>query len=194
MKKNLLKPALIAVIVCLSASITFAQDQMFKKDDLDVSVGLGFGSPWISSGYSTILPPSRVSAEYGLRDDWGPGVFGVGGFVGATAYKYRYSMYGYEYGYNYFTVMIAARAAYHYTFVDKLDTYAGSHLGFKITSSKDKSDNTYYDLSDPEDSFVPVLDFFAGAKYYFSDTFAAYAEVGSGIAYFNMGISLKFKM
>lgn len=191
MRRNYLKLALLGIIVCVSASITFAQDQMFKKDDLDVSVGLGFGSPWISSGYSTILPPSRVSVEYGLRDDWGPGVFGVGGFVGATAYKYRYEWAGYEYGYNYFAVMVAARAAYHYTFVDKLDTYAGSHLGFMVTTSSDVSDNNYYDV-EPDDSFVPVLDFFAGAKYYFTNTFAAYAEVGSGIAYFNMGVSFKF--
>ena len=38
-----------------------------------------------------------------------------------------------------------------------------------------------------------VVPGFVGARYYFSDKFAGLAELGWGIAYFNIGIALKVK-
>lgn len=73
--------------------------------------------------------------------------------------------------------------------MDKFDTYAGALLGYDIVSAKEVGDvpGTY----NATESSVR-LDLFVGGRYYFTDRFAAMAEIGYGIAYLNLGVALKF--
>jgi hypothetical protein len=172
-----------------------AQDQVFKKSDKDFSVGVGFGSSYIYSGYSIAVPPIVATFDLGLRDDWGPGVFGVGAYISSSLYTYRSTnpYTGQSYGYNYTTFILGGRATYHYTFVDKLDTYGGVILGFRINASSETGDHSIIS-SDPDNSFDLVHTPFAGVKYYFTPGFSVYNELslGWGIPYFSLGVTFKF--
>jgi hypothetical protein len=183
MKNHSLKTLLFVFLGAFSMTL-FAQDQVFQKNDKDLSFGIGFGTPWGIAGYSTVLPPLGVNFDYALRDDWGPGVFGVGGYAGLSSYKYTY----FGFNANYTTIMLTARATYHYTFVDNLDTYGGAQLGFRAVSSSGDDFGTF----DPGGPNNVVNSLFVGARYYFSDEFAAYSELAWDIAFFTIGITYKF--
>lgn len=72
-----------------------------------------------------------------------------------------------------------------------MDTYAGAMLGYNIVSSKYYGDNEYSSSSKASGSAL-TYSVFAGARYYFKDNLAVFAEVGYGIAALELGIAYKF--
>ena len=78
---------------------------------------------------------------------------------------------------------------YHFVdLVDKLDLYGGITLGAKIYTY-----SYYGGYEDSNKASMGLLDeFFAGARYYFTDNFAVMGELGYGIAWLKAGVSLKF--
>jgi hypothetical protein len=171
MKKLLLS----LIVVCFSLSHLNAQDDMLVKGDKVVNLGIGFSSYWYGS---TVIPPVSGSFEMGIVDGLiqGKGSVGVGGYLGYSSYKWL--------GYKSRNITIGARGAFHYPLVENLDTYAGVILGYNIYSDNDPYDTYNYG------NFVSGE--FIGARYYFSDSFAAMAEVGFGIFNLNLGVALKF--
>ena len=77
--------------------------------------------------------------------------------------------------------------------LDKLDTYGGAILGFRITNESAYGDHPVAS-SDPDGSFDMVHTPFVGAKYYFTESLSAYNEIslGWGIPYFTLGVTFKF--
>lgn len=166
----------------------------FEVGQHNLGLGMGFGTVWINGyGYSSTLPPVSVDYEIGIRDDIGPGIISVGGYFGVSGYKYRYSFA--NYGYNYTSIMLLGRSAYHYEFVENLDTYAGFSLGFRINTSKEYGDfpTTGSAYEDTQAGVRFVGDLYTGAKYYFTPTFAAFAELGYGNSIFRLGVNFKLK-
>lgn len=172
---------------------SYAQTPTFSESDLVFNLGVGIGTSLYSgSYYNSTLPPLSISGEYGVKDDFiTEGMtLGIGGYFGIAGSKYEYNGFGYEYGYKYTYTVIGARGVVHYPFVDKLDTYAGLMLGYNIVSGKETGDwpgNTNYTATDGGVNFS----IYAGARYYFTENFAAMAELGYGIAYLNLGIAFK---
>ena len=169
-------------LFCLISVPVSAQIPTFSKGDNLVSLGVGFGGTWYSGygfGWSGVNRTPAISASYELCiidylwDD--KSSIGVGGIFGYSAVKWKNSNYRID------NFLIGARGALHYTFVDKLDTYAGFMMGYKFVS-----DNTDYRYGN-----AFATDFFAGARYYLANNFAAFAEVGYW-TFFNIGFSLKF--
>ncbi len=190
MKKPL---KIFAIGLLLVMSLTSLQAQLFDKGDKVLSFGVGLGSTYYAFGtyYHTTVPPIFVAGDYCIREDLGPGNLGVGGFLGYSAYKYEYDAFGYDYGWKYSTLIIAARGTYHFVdLVDKLDLYGGVLIGAKIVTDKEFGDATGSDYS--VNNSGPVYDIFAGARYYFTDNFAVMGELGYGIAWLKVGISLRF--
>lgn len=187
MKKIIL--SLLSVFLVMSMSA-----QVFKKDDKVLNVGIGLGSTLYSgSGYKTTVPPLSASFEYGIIDNLFDenSSIGVGGYFGYTASKYEWN-YGYnlgKYEYKYSSAIIAARGTFHYQFVDNLDTYTGLSLGYNVVSSKSDHKDLGSYKADASSVFVG---WYAGARYYFNESFAAMAEVGYDVAYLNIGIAYKF--
>ncbi len=72
--------------------------------------------------------------------------------------------------------------------VDKLDTYAGVLLGYNIVSVKDIG-TTQIGYSSNGSS--GIFSAYVGGRYYFNDKFAGMVELGTGIAYLNLGIAVK---
>lgn len=190
MKKITLVLAVIGFAFCTPK----ANAQTFDKGTNVLNLTVGFGSGIYSgTGYS-VSPAFGASFEHCFWDELINGDFsiGIGGYFGFQTSKYSYGSWnGKEYGYKYTSMIPAARGTFHWTYVENLDLYAGVHLGANIQSNSEYGDwPTNYRWS--TDSGGPYFGGFVGARYYFSDLFGVTAEIGSGIAYLNLGVALKF--
>ncbi|MEM1328325.1 MAG: outer membrane beta-barrel protein [Bacteroidota bacterium] len=155
----------------------------FQQGDIDINAGVGLIRTFYS-GASTVLPPLSISGEYGINDK-----ISVGGFMGfSTA---RESWYGADYNYSFF--ILGARASYHFTIWEQLDTYGGLMLGYnKVSVSYDDafgSDFIDYDVA----ADAMALSAYVGARYPISDKFTVYGELGYGISVLNIGASFKLQ-
>lgn len=172
----------------LSFTALQAQESMFNLGDKVVSAGIGFGSTLYSGTYySRGVPPISLSYEQAIKDEiFEKGVIGVGGWLGYTSYKYDYLGWGYKYT----NFIIGAMGAFHYPLVDKLDTYLGIGLGYNIVSANEFGVDAGWDYSASSGGFVFAG--MVGARYYFTDAIAVFAQAGYGISYFTLGVSFRF--
>ncbi len=172
----------------LLSSTLNTKAQLFDQGDVVLSMGLGVGATYIAWGtyYKTSFPPIFIAGDYCLRENLGPGNLGVGAILSFSSYKYDVPYY--DWGYKATTILFGSRGTYHFTdLVDKLDLYAGLGLGVEIYSF-----NNYGGYDYDEGSVGLYDEFFAGARYYLTDNFAGMAELGYGLAWFKIGVSLKF--
>jgi len=187
MKKHLFLTLAISFGMIVSAS---AQQPTFLKGDNVVSLGVGLGGylgtgNWTGTGVKK-TPLLTASFDHCIIDNLfdEKSSIGVGGLIGYKSIKwvdYWKSTY----------FVLGARGTFHYALVDKLDTYAGLHLGYDIANSKwigsgSSHGHTTYGAS----GFS--YGFFAGARYYFTDAIAVFAELGYGYSVLNVGVSFKF--
>ena len=193
MKKGI-RIAVLSLALVLCIPFTSLNAQLFDEGDKVVSFGVGLGATYyvLGSAYSTTLPPLFVAGDYCFREDLGPGNLGLGAYFGISGYKSEYHYIGLDdYGYKYTSIIFGARGTYHFTdLVDKLDLYGGVMIGPEIVINKYYGEDVA-DHSSPDGSGI-AYDVFAGARYYLTDNFAGMAEMGYGIAWFKLGVSLKF--
>ena len=178
--KTMKMVAFSMLVALMSATALKAQ----TKGDNVVGFGIGFGgtiySGYYGSGISRI-PTLSVNYEHFIVDNlWDEnssiGVGGILGYASASTDYWKSS-----------NIIIGGRGALHYQFTDKLDAYTGLMLGYDVASFKWKG----FDYgSSSAGGFT--YSWFLGGRYYFSDTFAAFAELGYGIAVFNVGVAMKF--
>ena len=113
----------LAVALLFAGMAGAAQAQeVFGKGDKALNIGIGLGST--ISG--TTIPPITASLDFGVADrliNGNNGSISVGGLLCYTGSfnDYVTTHYG----------IIGARGAFHYQFVDKLDTYAGLLLEYR---------------------------------------------------------------
>ncbi|GAB1419375.1 hypothetical protein MASR2M12_21400 [Bacteroidales bacterium] len=179
------------LVFLVAAGMLHAQESTFGKGDKVLNLGVGLLSGLYSgTGYTSKIPPISASLEYGIADDvLDVGSIGVGGYLGYSAAKWETTYFGGSYGWKYSSFLLGARGSFHYPLVDKLDTYAGIMLGYNIVSSSEIGNvQTGYSAS----TSAAFFSGYAGARYYFNEKFGVMGEVGTGIAYLNLGIALKF--
>ncbi len=180
----------IAALTCITGS---AQESTFNSGDIVFNAGIGFGtSLYRGAEYNSFLPPVSLSGEYGIVDDFltDDMTLGIGGYLGFAGSEFRSTFLGSTYGWRYNYTVLGGRAAVHYPLVDKLDTYGGVMLSYNIVSSKEIGDiPSGGDFSAASGGLEFSL--YVGGRYYFSEKFAAMAELGYGIAYINLGVALK---
>jgi hypothetical protein len=176
------KLLMFIVLVTFSVASLTAQETTFNKGDKVLNLDLGLGSAIYSGvGYSSVVPPLSASLEIGIVDNiLEKGSVGVGGYLGFSSHKTSY--------WRSTSIIIGPRGAFHYALVDKLDTYAGLIIGYNVYSSKWIGSG--FEINDASSGGI-VSSEFIGARYYFSDSFAANAELGVGISYLSIGVSLK---
>jgi len=174
------KVIFLAVMAVMAFSPIYAQQ--FSVGSNAVNLGIGFGTAL--GGMGTGRPAISASFERGIWEA-GPGVISLGGYIGNTGFTYKSG--GEKYTWNY--TIIGARGAYHFTgltSVPQFDPYGGAMVGYNIVSysGSDEFSNAY--------GSAVEFSLFAGARWFFTENIAAFAEVGYGVSYLNAGISFKF--
>jgi hypothetical protein len=157
---------------------------------------------WLRSSsqftYSKQTPAISLQGEYGLRE-LGPGVLGIGAYIGRKTYSYDYNDYsGYTWSEKWAYTIVGLRAAWHYTEldVDNLDLYGGAMLSYNNVSYSFTSTapaNYYGAFSSSSASSGVGITGFVGARYYFTPKLGAFAELGYGISYATIGLTLRLK-
>jgi len=178
----------IAIVFFSFLFATSLSAQSFDQQTKILQGGIGLGG-WAGT-YTSQTPILSVTYEQGLKDQVGPGNIGIGGSLGVKVAKYSggEGLGAFDYTYTY--SFAAIRGAYHPNFAqtEKWDGYAGMSLGA-------------YNLNvDYDDAYVGVDTggtFFdwglvLGARYYFTPSIAAYAELGYGMGVLNTGVAYKF--
>ncbi len=184
-----MKKLILVTVAIFAVAVVYAQTP-FKKGDKVINAGLGFGT----YGAGSALPLS-VSFEYGFKDNLfdEKSSLSFGGYAGYYSYQSSFGSFsGKDWGWKYTNILIGGRAAVHYDLfeVKKLDTYAGLMLGYNIASSSyyGESGNNLA-VSSSVGGFV--YSSFIGARYYFTEKIAAFAEIGYGVSAIELGVSFK---
>jgi hypothetical protein len=146
---------------------------------------LSFGSAFTDYSYDRQSPGLYAQYEKGLWDA-GPGVISLGGYVGSKSYK----GYFYEERWNY--TILGFRGAYHYNRftnekLQKFDPYGGLMLSLSLLSYRSNPNANHRNAASSFDQSL-----FVGGRYYFTNSFAGFAELGFGISNFSLGAALKF--
>ncbi len=188
------KIILLFSIAAFSLASSSAKAQSFSEGDNVLNLTVGFGSGVYSGAGYTVSPALAVSMEHCFWDNLINGDFsiGIGGYLGFQTSKTKAVWAGREYGYRYTSIVPAARGTFHWTGVDKLDTYAGVSIGGNIATSNAYGDWPFGTVGPASNVGGAYVAPFVGARWYFTDSFCATAEMGSGIAYFNIGVGFKF--
>ncbi|MCB0806505.1 MAG: outer membrane beta-barrel protein [Bacteroidales bacterium] len=188
----------LIVVALLFAGVS--QAQKFTTESFAANLGLGFG--WYDYGYGvSSFPAISLSAEKGMWELEDIGVVSIGGSL-----AYKTAKYDYSYTYNNVTdewswtdFAVAARSALHPDLIDndKVDLYAGAALGLRFQTFKYTDavlvgvwPNYNYEIEERKNNDTDVLfAVFAGGRYYFTDNFGVFAELGYGLGYLTIGIS-----
>lgn len=154
-----------------------------SEGDWVLSLGIGPSAYGYGSG-----PGFQIAVEKGM---WqlGPGVLTLGGELGFSFTRTYHKDF---YKYTYFTMIMAARSAYHYGWnVRGLDTYGGLTLGFRFTGYNETYYNGYYEDYGGPARFGPHFGAFVGASYFFSPKVGLNGEFGYNINFAQIGVIFK---
>ena len=178
----MIKKVFLAALALGSVSLANAQE-IFHKGSTAVNVGVGIGSI-----YSNVtIPPLSASLDYGVADNLindNNGSISVGGYVGYTATSAAYGISKYRTSY----AILGARGAFHYQFAPKLDTYAGLMLSYNLASSSWSGEAIPAVKAANSDLGITA---YLGARYFFTESVGAFAELGYGISNLNLGVTFK---
>jgi hypothetical protein len=191
--------------LALAATSVFAQkkdvkekssETPFHKGSSTIALGIGLGGvSYNYYGSVNRMPAGVLYFDHGIKDNLGPGNLGIGGLVGYTSARYKYSSGGYKATWT--NVVVAVRATWHLTILadknNKFDPYGGAMAGVRVFGYND----SYYEdlgLTNPYsyNSVYPTYGLFVGAKYNFSPNFGAWSELGYDIAFLKLGLNFNF--
>lgn len=164
--------------------------QEFDTSTKLASLGIGVGSSLGGFTYSSQIPAISLMYEQGIAEAGNVGVIGIGGYLGFKNYTYKNSSFNSKWNYT----IIGARGTLHFTSLDveKLDLYAGAMISYNMLNYS-YTDNTGATINDSDLYSNDLgLSLFGGARYYFNDNLAAFGEIGYGISYLNLGLTLRF--
>lgn len=188
-----MKKVVLTFFLALTLGFSAQAQSTFGKGTGVVNFGIGLGGDMFYDSYSILLPPLTLSADFsivgGLFD--GNGSLGIGGFFGTAASRYRSSKY-YRGG-LFSRTEFGPRVSLHYEFIPRLDTYVTQMLGMGIAhESYDSSVNgTRYAVHKRTWPYF-AYGTHAGVRYYLSNSWAIYSELGYGITYWSFGATYKF--
>ncbi|HEY8783284.1 MAG TPA: hypothetical protein VIM16_16785 [Mucilaginibacter sp.] len=189
--KNLKIIRILCLVIGIgSATATFAQRGSgghgqitpVKVGSVIVNAGIGVGSTYDGDYYNSAFG-IKGAIEWGLWQA-GPGVITLGAEAGGSFANNGYPDYT---NYNSNTIIIAARAAWHYGWLVRgLDTYGGVSAGLGFHHFEYDNPNLY-----AHDSVIGVPGVFVGASYFVTRTFGFNAEAGHDITNIQFGVVFK---
>ena len=178
------------LLVCF-ATMDLTAKTAYNKGDRIAQIGIGIGGLGGFYGSSS-MPLISAGLDFGIEK-----YISVGGVVGYSASKYESPFFGTansRYSWKYTYITLAVRGSYHFLQIpeEKFDVYGGLSLGYNIVSAKSEGTNVNNVVVTGASGSYLFFGVHAGGRYYFSKTFAAYAELGYGLGILNVGIALKF--
>lgn len=194
MKNDFIMKKIFLLITLLSLHHSVFSGNEFSVGSNVVNVGFGLGGRMgLSSGVSS-SPGIGIGYELGYWDMKGPGVISLGGYLGYKAYSNTGNFGGSAYTQKWNYTLIGFRSAYHYNGLNipHLDPYGGAMLSYNALSYRFSSG--YVSEGNIGGSYASKigLSLYLGSRYYFNEKFAAYAELGFGIAHLTIGASYRF--
>lgn len=182
MKKSYILGLVCFIGLSMGQINSFAQ---YKVGDIILNPGVGLGYYYGTGSYASFAAGFSVNAEFScILDD-----IAIGPYLAVTRRSYDYV--GYDYDYTF--IDFGARGTYHFGRLlkvnnDQFDPYAGVFLGFVATSDNYDGNNAYSAYDGRLQGGV-----YAGARYYFSDKFGVFGEVGVGMYPIFLGVTFKLK-
>lgn len=179
-----MKKAIFSLMVICGLLIqSEAQDWSYEQGNILVNAGVGLGNLYWGSGFESSFPVNPTAAvEYGVSDRISVG-------LGAGYSSVELGVDGFD-KIKYTGLAISARGSYHFATSEKFDPYFGLSLGYV---------NVGFDAGDDDDIFGSTKASgigwggYIGARYYFSSTFGAFAELGAtSFSILSAGVALKF--
>jgi len=193
-----MRKKITATLICISllvgVTVTKSSAQKFDVGSNVIGLGIGLGDTY-SYTTSSSTPALSAKYEHGMWSVGGPGTISLGGYLGYKSYSYDGLGYGYSFSEKWSYTIIGLRSAYHYTGLEgsKFDPYGGLMLSYDVASvSYSNSDPFYYYSSRVSYGSVFRITLYLGARYYFSDNWAAFGELGFGNAILTLGAAYKF--
>jgi len=173
-----MKKSILIIVSIFTSAVAMSQE--FNVGTNVINAGIGLGGYYGGYTTSTQSPVISVSFERGVWDVPGPGVVSLGGYFGRKTFKYNNSFVDYSWSYN----VIGVRGAYHYNGfeIENLDLYGGVMASYRIYSGRGASNF----------GSSPGATGFIGARWFFSENFAGFAEGGYGVAFLSLGASFRF--
>lgn len=163
----------------------------FEEGTNALNLGIGVGSVYsfgagFFGGNSSVSPAFSVSYERGFRAI-GPGVLGIGGFVG-------YQGASYDLGggdkIKYRDILVTVRGAFHYPVTPEFDAYGGVGVGVRHGSTS--YEGTYFTSDNSSGYNDLVAGVFVGGRYFFTDNIGVFGEVGYDQSFLKVGLTAKF--
>ncbi len=169
----------IIISVFVICSIFVADAQTFKKDDLLIDLGAGFGESWFTQ--IKAKPMFNISIENGILNMSNFASLGIG------VYGSHYNAY-YEKD-EYLTSVIAVKAVLHFTIFNsrKFDFYAGSLDGIIFNQSHYYIGNILFS----DDTIMPYTNILIGSRWMLKDNFGVFAELHSFYPLITGGVTIK---
>lgn len=157
--------------------------QMIKEGQMNINAGIGIGMAGIYGDMK--MPAISASLDYGINDK-----MSIGGLVGYSSSEQK--VYG-DYGWKYSYLVIGARGAYHFELGKNFDPYVGVILGYNVVSASTigTAQNSYWGTTYSASASYMMFGGFLGGRYYVSDNFAIFGEVGYGLGLLTAGVSIK---
>jgi hypothetical protein len=184
MKKSYILSLVCAIGLCLTQIDSYAQFQ-YTQGDIIVNTGFGLGYWYASGSFGNFAAGLSANAEFSCILD----EIAIGPYVAVTRRSYDNGNFDYDATF----IDFGARGTYHFGKLLKVnnknfDPYAGVFLGFVAVT--DNYDDTY-----AYDAYGGRVQggVYGGARYYFSDTFAAFGEVGVGLYPLFLGVTFKLR-
>ena len=155
---------------------------------LNLGIGIGNRYAFGTGTGSSVSPALSASFERGILE-LGPGVLGVGAFLG-----YQGASFDYGSGLGkltYTDIIVTVRGAFHYPVSEQFDAYGGVGVGIRRAGVS-------YDGNSPFLGAAAVSatggasGLFVGGRYFFTSVLGVFAELGYDQTYLKAGLSLKF--
>lgn len=185
-----MKTKILLSTVLLFCLLFNSNAQTFKNGDFNINAGIGLGYTYSLYTGATSWPAIVVSAEKGFKDMPDIGVLSIGGTIG---YKHiSASGTGYDWSWN--DLYVGARGALHLSSIssEKLDVYGGVSLGLRFYTYPTVVYSGLYNYDIQKKTHTAgFFGIFAGAKYFFTDKIAGFAELGYDISWLKLGVSFK---
>ena len=136
---------------------------------------------------ATGLGPIHVKAEYALSDGVGMGLS-----VNYISCGVKYTEVPYEYTWSRSSLSVLMRINFHFGTTDVLDPYFGIGAGYKQASWKFKSTDPNY-AGESAPGFSPFgFETTIGLRYYFTEGFGIYTEMGIAKSVIQGGLVVAF--